>query len=97
MSAAALEYGIHHRGRVVVGPDWECEADVVFGFHGFGEARAVGVLVRRWPDGEWHEARPLELVTAIERVHALLVEWDALSKGESPTTARIRAALAGAS
>lgn len=32
---------------------------------------------------------------ALERVRAVLVEWDRVSKGESPTTAAIRAAIAG--
>lgn len=41
-----IEYGIHHRGRVIVGPDWACEGDVVFGFHGFGEA--VPKIHQRW-------------------------------------------------
>lgn len=32
---------------------------------------------------------------ALQRVQGLLAEWDRLSKGQSPTTARIRAAIAG--
>lgn len=46
--------------------------------HGF----AVGPLMVWWP------ISPAEL--ALLRVEALLAEWDAMSKGESPTTRRIR-------
>ena len=91
------EYGIRLDGRVIVGPDWACEAEVMDSFHGHNERRAVGVLVVRDDGGEWREVRPLELAQAVERVHALLDGWDRLSKGPSPTTERIRAALAGAS
>lgn len=32
-------------GVVIHDPSWRCVADVLFGFHGFREGRAVGVIV----------------------------------------------------
>lgn len=36
-----------------------------------------------------------DLADAVDRVLALCDEWDALSRGESPTTAAIRRAIGG--
>ena len=49
------EYGILlEDGKVIVGPDWGCVAEVMDSFHGFGSPRAYGELVVRSTDQpEW--------------------------------------------
>jgi hypothetical protein len=56
-----MEYGLRlTNGRVVVGPGWESEADVMASMHGHGDGRpagAHGTLVRRLSGGDWQEVR----------------------------------------
>jgi len=50
-----MEYGIQLETRVVVGPDWRCEAEVMDSFHGFGTTRVYGQLVvREDKETPWH-------------------------------------------
>lgn len=52
-----MEYGIRLAdGNVVVGPRWECVADVMDSYHGFGVTRVYGQLVRRQDNQEWETA-----------------------------------------
>lgn len=59
-----IEFGIRLPDpphRVIVGPGWKCEADVMAAmhYHNLREARDHGELVQRVGEGPWTPVRPV--------------------------------------
>jgi hypothetical protein len=53
-------YGIlKDNGELVLDSGWQCEADVVAGYHGFGAGRVYGALLYRDTDAaDWQVVHP---------------------------------------